>query len=714
MRLHIIWTIYRKEITDSLRDRLTLLVVLVLPILLYPMLILGVSKLVDTQVMEQQMRASKVAVWGEAPPELLSRLKATNALTVELWGGIQEELRRDFTAGKLQPTPSVPKTNAPGRGLKRGTEFDAELEPENPVLSAAREVVTRRDYDAVLVIWPGFTNALEAGALGKASIYYDSVRMASGTAQNRLWNELASFRKEQLIAREKEHRLAEGFTRAVDILARNVAPQTRKGGQFIGSLLPFLLVVLSAVGALNAAIDLTAGEKDRGTMQTLLCAPIKPSEIVTGKFLAVWSISLVAALANTSSLAATFSRMAGATGVSSVPMITHLWTFLMLLPVTFIITAVFLAVAALARDAKDAGNFLGPAMMFLMGPLAAGMTPGMELSPGTAFVPLLNVTLLIKAFYIGEAKPELLFLTLVSSVIYALLALLFAARVFGREQVLVGGKESVRALFKLERGRGLVPTPTFALTAFAIVQVVTFYGSLWLEGSGLIPTILIVQYGFFMLPVLGLAAGMKFSFADTFSLRAPHWRALLGALLMGASAWTVIGGLVIRLMPPPDSLVKAMEKLLLLDNKPLPLWTVWLVLSITPAICEELLFRGMIYSGLRRLGKWSAIVVSALLFAVAHSSIYRLLPTLFLGVLMGYLVWRSGSIYCSMLFHAVNNGLMATLVHLSSRMKTGVEEVTFVPWSWTAVGGAVLIIGLFVLAWSPKPNAGEASPPVAD
>ncbi len=135
---------------------------------------------------------------------------------------------------------------------------------------------------------------------------------------------------------------------------------------------------------------------------------------------------------------------------------------------------------------------------------------------------------------------------------------------------------------------------------------------------------------------------------------------------------------------------------------------VLLILGLTPAICEELLFRGLIFSGFRKLGKWPTIAISALLFAVAHASIYRLLPTLFLGFFMGYLVWRTGSIYCSMLFHAVNNGLMATLVHYASDLdRLGVKQSTFVPWQWTLLGGIVLVIGLVILRFVPKPPPSE-------
>jgi sodium transport system permease protein len=153
-----------------------------------------------------------------------------------------------------------------------------------------------------------------------------------------------------------------------------------------------------------------------------------------------------------------------------------------------------------------------------------------------------------------------------------------------------------------------------------------------------------------------------------------------------------------RLLPPPDSLVKALEKLVMLEDASASLWKLLLVIAITPAVCEELLFRGLILSGLRRYGQWPAIIISALLFALAHASIYRLLPTFCLGLMLGYIVVKTGSIYCSMLMHALNNGIAVTLARSKDfGERFGLSEATQVPWSITLPAIAVVVIGLLIL-----------------
>lgn len=702
MRLPVVWTIYRKEITEALRDRVTLLVVIGLPMLLYPLLFIGITKVQKTQEVAEDKRASKIAVWGAAPAPLLDWLKRTNTLALESWGGLPDSLRRDFEAGKFQPPPPSDSTNVAATTNNAANSPASTNAPENPLLKAARNIVTRRDIDAVLVVWPGVDEAIARKGLGQLTAYYDSVRPASQKAIGRLDSELRGFRLDLLKQREKELGLVPGFTRALETRQEDVAPPQRRAGSFLGGVLPLLLIMLSAVGALYPAIDLTAGEKDRATMQTLLCAPVSTLEIVAGKFLAVWTISLLGALANSASIGLSLGRIVAEVGGLSLSPLTFLLAFACLLPITCTVSALFLAVAALGRDVKDATNFLTPVFTLLLLPISVTMLPGVELNLWTSFVPLVNVALLIKALFTGDARTDTVFLALAASALYAMLTLLLAARAFSREQILLGGKGALRSLFTFERRADARATPTLALTLFAVVLVAGFYGSLALEKLGLVSMILITQYGCFLLPVVALVLWMKLPLRETFSLRRPHWRSVVGCVLLGASSLVAIAGFALRLLPPPESLAKDMEKIILLGDVPASLWLVWFVVAITPALCEEAVFRGVILSGFRRMGPWPAILISAFLFGLAHASIYRLLPTFALGVVLGYAAWRSGSIYCSMLIHALNNGLIATVVHYeASHQRLGLSEMTMVPWSITLAAAAVMATGLVLLRTAP-------------
>jgi len=715
MRPAIVFEIVRKELTETLRDRRTLLMMIALPVLIYPLIIIGFSKLQLSQAEATAERTTRAAVWGAVPPGLLGTIFGGGKVEFEDAAAPPAPVAEGLARGTLSrpallpaaaaepPGPSDGRSSGTARGRSDAVDRGSE-EPESPVLTAARDLIASRRVDAVLVLWPDVGPAVAGTGSGAVSVYFDSVREDSAEAGRRLASGLDEFREDLVRRRLRDRGLDPGFSLGLDVRQTNVAPQDRRAGQILGLFLPFLLVTMSLLGGFYPAIDLTAGEKERGTMQTLPCAPVSPVEIVTGKYLAVWVTSLIAALANVVSLGATMMRIVPGGAISVSPS-TFVLAFVMLLPVTCFITAVFLAIATFAKDFKDGQNFLTPVYMLLALPAGVTMLRGIELNSWTAFVPVVNIALLIKALLIGDAGADLVFLALLSSTAYAVLAILLAARVFEREQVLLGGGEPVRSLLGLTRKRGGSPGPTLVLVAFAGVLVLTFYGSLVLRNVGTMPLLLVTEYGFFLVPTILLVAGLGFGIRPTLSLRRPPVLGLVAAVLIGGSAWAVASGLIIRLLPPPESLIRALEQLLLLDGKPMSLWAVWLLIALTPALCEELFFRGLVLSGLRRLGVWPAVIACAFLFGLAHSSIYRLLPTFFIGLLLSALVWRTGSIWTSIVAHALNNGIAATLVYdkgLAAAVSPGSQA--YLGWKPTLAGTIVLALGLLLLRFVHPPK----------
>jgi sodium transport system permease protein len=232
---------------------------------------------------------------------------------------------------------------------------------------------------------------------------------------------------------------------------------------------------------------------------------------------------------------------------------------------------------------------------------------------------------------------------------------------------------------------------------FALTLVLSFYGGILVERLGVLVTLLTIQYGFFLLPVLGAVLLFRFTPREALAWRTPSMRGLLAAVLVGTTAWMTASGFLLRLLPPPESLARAMEQILMLGSgEPAPLWKLWLVVAVTPAFCEELFFRGFVLSGFRRFGMWPAILISALLFGLAHSSVYRMLPTVALGVAFGYLVFKTGSIACGMIAHAVNNGIMVTLASSAPvRRSLGLSDTeAFLPIAHALAGTLVLLAAL--------------------
>jgi len=678
LRPRIVAAIWRKEISETLRDRRTLFVMIVLPVLLYPLLIMAFSRLAESESEAALGKPSTVAVWGRLPEALAKELASRPHFALRPWLDAPRAVRTGLERGTLR-RPATREAAHPGRRPRDADVAPPVEETPNAVSEAARQVVASRTADAVLVLWT------DGGA---ASVYFDSVRDESGLAAERLNRALGAYRA-LLAPPPFEHAM------------RDVAPPSRQAGRIIGTMLPILLLTLCIVSGLYPAVDLTAGEKERGTMQTLMCAPVLPGEIIGGKFLAVWTLSLASAAANIISLATTITRALPVDG-ASIPASTYGLTGIILVPVTLLTAALFLALAVFAKDYKEGQSFLTPVYMAMAFPAMVTMLPTVELNAWTTFVPIVNIALLIKALLVSEVRLDLAFLTLTSSAMYAALALALAVRVFHREQVLLGGRESMRDLFGLRPRRARVPTPSLALVMYAVALVASFYGSLALETRGFMVTLLVMQFGFFLAPLLIITSWLRLDARETFALRAPRVVPFVAAAVLGATAWTFASGVILRLAPPPEALVRALERLLRLTDTGAPLWVVWLVVAITPAVCEEALFRGFIMRGLASMGAAPAILISALLFGIAHASIYRLLPTFFLGIVLGLVVWRTGSLFAGIVMHAINNGLLASIAERPALARTlgmhpGAETL---PWPVTIAGSALALAALALVVFS--------------
>jgi sodium transport system permease protein len=697
MRWSIVRSIYIKELRETLRDRRTLMFMLVLPLMLYPMMIIGMTKFQKSMEKESLQRTARLTVWGDAPPELIADLKARN-FEISTNKDLPPDLAAKLANGEIAPFEEGPDTNDPDADQK--LEDLRERASAHPLVKAAGPSILDRTTDAVLVVWP-----LPAGKEGKRemAMLYDSVRQDSRRVRGRLAAVLDEHRKKILVQREKQHSLDEGFTRALRAESRDVAPKERRSGFGISITLPFMLLAISATAGFYRAIDTTAGEKERNTMQTLLCAPVRSIEIVAGKFFAISTITMIAAGANIVSLGLTFGNVSmqlGQQGTLSPAQ--YLLVFAVLVPVTLLTSALFLAVGVFAKDFRDGQNLATPVMLLTMLPAGITMLPGVEANNYTVMAPFVNVALLIKALLVGEAKPDFIFLTLVSSTVYAALALSFAARVFQRETLLTGGKDTFHGLFGFTDKRREV-TPSMAFAAFCAVMVLLFYGSA-LAKIDIRFLLVVIEYGLILLPTLALVLFLKLPLPQTLSLRWPGARPMFAAVLVGSSTWAVANALV-RLLEPPQDLAKALQKVMLLDRVDIPLWWIYFIVAISPAICEELFFRGLIQGSFRKLGIGTSIVVSALLFGVAHGSIYRMMPVTLLGLVIGWLFWQSKSVYPGIVAHAINNGIAATIFGVASIREYVIRQnMQYVPWPWVFAAFAVMVSGLWLARSSPPPK----------
>jgi sodium transport system permease protein len=238
-----------------------------------------------------------------------------------------------------------------------------------------------------------------------------------------------------------------------EVKTQNVAPPEKVGGNLVGGMIPYLFILLCFTGAMYPAMDLTAGEKERGTMETILCSPVARIDLVLGKFLMVLTASLGTVVFSLTSMILSFviggslfaSSGAGvavkkaAANMETIPMLDPvgvLTVLAMVLPVAVLFCAVLLAVSLYAKSIKEASSYVSPMIIVIIIPAMMGLLPGVELNARLALVPILNIALVSKELVSGVFHWNYLALIFGSTCLYAALALGLCVRMFNREEVM--------------------------------------------------------------------------------------------------------------------------------------------------------------------------------------------------------------------------------------------------------------------------------------
>ncbi|MCL6566209.1 MAG: ABC transporter permease subunit [Acidobacteriia bacterium] len=394
MTLRNVLIVYRKELLDMMRDRRTLFATLVFPLVLFPLLSTGFAKLSEMSLEKTRREAQRIMLLGEEhAPELAARIRADE-------------------------------------------QFDV-VAPE----ANFREQINEKKLRAAVEFPPGFQASLEQGAPApEIRIYLYQTELRSEAAAERL-EAIAREYREQVVGRRLASR---GFSAAllkpVETRREDVARAEQVAGMRLGRLLPYFIILLCASGALHPAIDLTAGEKERGTLETLLASAARRIELVAGKFLVVLTLSLVTTLLALGSFAYSVLYLqrggSGASETFTVSAGSAVLVFALVLPVAVLLSGVLLALAVFAKSYKEAQSYTGYVMLGVLLPAIGSVLPGVEINPVTAWVPILNVSLVAQEIFTGSFPWLSIALVLISSCVYAALGLGLAAWQFNREEVL--------------------------------------------------------------------------------------------------------------------------------------------------------------------------------------------------------------------------------------------------------------------------------------
>jgi ABC-type Na+ efflux pump permease subunit len=238
-------------------------------------------------------------------------------------------------------------------------------------------------------------------------------------------------------------------------------------GRWLSVFVPLVLILMTMTGAVYPAIDLTAGERERGTLEILIAAPIPRISVLLAKYVAVVAVAVLTAVVNLGAMTVSVlltglgETLFGPGGISAV---TILEIFGLVILFAAFFAAVLLVVTSFARSFKEAQAYLIPLMLVSIAPGLLALAPRLSLNGPLALVPLLNIVLLSRDLLDGQAHPGAAAVVIGATALYAFLAIVLAARLFGAEAVLYSESGIWRYLFPRQRRRAL-PRPTQTLTS---------------------------------------------------------------------------------------------------------------------------------------------------------------------------------------------------------------------------------------------------------
>jgi sodium transport system permease protein len=394
-----IWVVYRKEFLDAIRDRRTLFSMVVVPVLVMPALIFGMGLGAAKMVMKARAEIPKVMLLGgEQSPNTMTALR------------------------KLSTIEAIPAT------------------------ADYTNLISEKKVRAAVEVPADFDAALARGEPRTVRIYMYQGELRSAFSTEPVEQYFRALRETEVQRRLTERGVPAAVLHPFEVRQMNVAAPKKVTANLLGAILPYLIILFCFTGGMYPAVDMTAGEKERGTMETLLCSPVARTHLVLGKFLMVLTASVATTALSLTSMGFSFMQAkqhllgglahgpGGAALAMDFPSLVAV--FAMVLPLAIFFSALQLAIALFSRSAKEAQSYLGPLTIVVIFPAIASLLPGMELSPQLALVPILNTSLICKEILAGTYHWGYISLIFLSACLYAALALGAAVWLFRRESVL--------------------------------------------------------------------------------------------------------------------------------------------------------------------------------------------------------------------------------------------------------------------------------------
>ena len=434
------------------------------------------------------------------------------------------------------------------------------------------------------------------------------------------------------------------------------ASEEQTSGLLLGRLLTAIIVMMMLTGGSIVATDALAGEKERGTLETLLTTAASRVEIVVAKNLSILAVAFATSVLNIANIVLwmQLDAIPAPAGLKLVlPVGAGLLLLLLYAPAALLLSSSLLLVSGRSKTYKEAQLLFAPVMLLALAIAAIPVLPGVELRSAIVLLPIANLGVAAREILTGQYDWPLLAAAWTVTAGAAAVLARASVRALSAERLITASDVDAA---DLAGGPALFPRRVAGW--FAVLWALLLVWQLNV-GSGIDTRLLIaINMAIFGAAAWAMILRYRLPVRETLSLRAPPPAAWLGVLI-GAPAGLVLADGVVRLaslaMPIPEEWIEAMAEAFGAD---IPVWQMLIFFSLMPGIFEEIAFRGVLLHGLKnRLRPVQLALVAGIAFGFFHVDLFRIPATSLLGVLLVIAVLRSGSIYPAMAWHALHNAL---------------------------------------------------------
>ena len=391
--MNAIKTIMKKEFLDISRDKRTIITMILLPLMLFPVMLNVMTKVSVKVAKKEKAKALKVAVIKDKTPQHF------------------QTYLEEYENIEIIYETSEDEVN---------------------------DKIVNDSLDVYFMFSSDFYEKINELGTGRIDAYYKS-KSTTGIVKKRIQELLDKYKEPFLEERYVKMGIEKRQLDVINLELTNLATMQEEIAENVGGFIPYLFIIFCFMGAMYPAIDLAAGEKERGTYETLLTTPVSRFEILLGKFGVVTVGGLISAIAGivglyigvrmNSDIPKDFlDSLLNILEIKSMIVVTTL-----LIPLSVFFSGLLLSLSIIAKSFKEAQSIVSPLMIVVILPAVMGMLPGIELNSGTALIPILNVTLATKVVLSGNYPIVNLVLVYASLSVFACAALYVSSLIFRRE-----------------------------------------------------------------------------------------------------------------------------------------------------------------------------------------------------------------------------------------------------------------------------------------